>query len=65
VSDGIIAAGYTPEAVEILSQKKKGGFIILQGDVNYQMPDMEYREVAGAVFAQKRNNVGTAAAPDM
>ena len=57
VSDGIIAPGYTPEAVKILSAKKSGNFIVLQGDANFPMPDMEYREVCGAVFAQNRNNV--------
>ena len=34
-----------------------GNFIVLKGEMDFVMPDMEYREVAGAVFAQKRNNV--------
>ena len=55
VSDGLIAPGYTPEALAILSAKKGGNFIVLQGDPNYVSPDIEYREVGGAVFAQQRN----------
>jgi phosphoribosylaminoimidazolecarboxamide formyltransferase/IMP cyclohydrolase len=55
VSDGLIAPGYTPEALAILSAKKGGNFIVLQGDPDYVSPDIEYREVGGAVFAQKRN----------
>ena len=55
VSDGLIAPGYTPEALAILSAKKGGNFIVLQGDADYVSPDIEYREVGGAVFAQKRN----------
>jgi len=55
VSDGLIAPGYTPEALAILSKKKGGNFIILEGDIDYVSPDIEYREVAGAVFAQQRN----------
>ena len=55
VSDGIIAAGYTEKAQEILASKKNGGFIILEANCNYTPPMMEYREVYGACFAQKRN----------
>ena len=51
----MIAPGYTPEALAILSKKKGGNFIILEGDIDYVSPDIEYREVAGAVFAQQRN----------
>mmetsp|Transcript_14311 Transcript_14311/g.20428 ORF Transcript_14311/g.20428 Transcript_14311/m.20428 type:complete len:632 (-) Transcript_14311:156-2051(-) len=57
VSDGIIAPSYTPEALEILSQKKKGKFIILRANTDFQPPPMEYREVYGMTFAQKRNTV--------
>jgi phosphoribosylaminoimidazolecarboxamide formyltransferase/IMP cyclohydrolase len=56
VSDGIIAPGYEPAALAILSAKKSGNFIVLQATANYTPPDVEYREVQGAVFAQKRNN---------
>jgi len=55
VSDGIIAPGYTPEALEILSKKKGGKFIILQGDTTVDPPAEEWRELHGAVLAQKRN----------
>ena len=59
MSDGIIAPGYTPEALEILSNKKSGSLIVLQGDPDAiaASSGVEYREVAGAVFAQRRNDV--------
>lgn len=57
VSDGIVAAGYTDEALEILKQKKKGGFIILSATADFTPPDVEYREVYGMTFHQKRNDV--------
>lgn len=57
ISDGIIAAGYEPEALEILKKKKNGNFIILQGKVDFQMPEMEYRELHGCVLAQRHNDV--------
>ncbi|CAB9525515.1 biosynthesis protein PURH [Seminavis robusta] len=57
VSDGIVAPGYTPEALEILKSKKGGKFIILQATDNYQPGDVEYREVYGMTFSQKRNDV--------
>ena len=56
VSDGIIAPSYDPEALEILREKKKGGFIILQADEDAQPEEvLEYREVYGTVFRQQRN----------
>mmetsp|Transcript_40580 Transcript_40580/g.88705 ORF Transcript_40580/g.88705 Transcript_40580/m.88705 type:complete len:612 (-) Transcript_40580:240-2075(-) len=55
VSDGIIAPGYTPEALEILKAKKGGKFIVLQADASYVPPDKEYRMVGGVGFMQKRN----------
>lgn len=57
VSDGIVAPGYTPEALELLKSKKGGKFIILEATSNYVPPDVEYREVYGMTFAQKRNDV--------
>lgn len=57
ISDGIIAAGYTEEALEILKKKKNGGFIILQGKVDFKMPEMEYRELHGAILAQRHNDL--------
>uniref|UniRef100_A0A6B2L659 Phosphoribosylaminoimidazolecarboxamide formyltransferase n=1 Tax=Arcella intermedia TaxID=1963864 RepID=A0A6B2L659_9EUKA len=56
VSDGIIAPGYEPEALEILKTKKSGQYVILQANPDYKPPEMEYREVYGVVFAQKRND---------
>lgn len=57
ISDGIIAAGYEPEALEILKKKKNGNFIILQGKVDFAMLEMEFRELHGAVLAQRHNDV--------
>ena len=53
VSDGIIAAGYTPEALEVLKGKKKGNFIVLEATAGFVPPTMEYREVFGMAFSQK------------
>lgn len=57
VSDGIIAPGYTDEALAILKSKKGGSFIVLQAAANYDPGDVEYREVFGMAFAQQRNKV--------
>jgi len=57
VSDGIIAPSYTPKALEILKAKKGGKFIVLEVPPNYSPGDVEYREVYGMAFAQKRNDI--------
>lgn len=57
VSDGIIAPGYTDEALEILKKKKKGRYCIIKMDPNYEPEMMEHREIYGITFEQKRNNV--------
>jgi len=57
VCDGIIAPGFEPEALEILKAKKKGAFIILEADPSFVAPLVEYREVYGAAFSQRRNDV--------
>lgn len=57
VSDGIVAPGYTPEALAILKSKKGGNFIVLQAKPDYDAGEMEYREVFGMTFSQKRNQV--------
>ncbi|KAL7477144.1 hypothetical protein ACHAW6_002995 [Cyclotella cf. meneghiniana] len=57
VSDGIVAPGYTPAALEILKAKKGGKFIILEANPDFVPDDVEYREVYGMTFAQKRNDV--------
>lgn len=55
VSDGIIAPAYTEEALEILKKKRRGNFLIIQMDADYQPADMETKEVFGIKFEQKRN----------
>ena len=55
VCDGIIAPGYTDEALQLLKTKKKGGFIILKNNPDYVPPDMEVRQVGGIVLTQERN----------
>lgn len=57
VSDGVIAPGYEPEALEILKAKKKGGYLILQADPNFTPPQDEFREVYGVGFSQVRNDL--------
>jgi phosphoribosylaminoimidazolecarboxamide formyltransferase/IMP cyclohydrolase len=57
VSDGIVAPSYTPEAMAILKSKKGGKFIILEATPDYHPGDVEYREVYGMTFSQKRNDV--------
>ena len=56
VCDGIIAPNYEPEALEILKSKKKGAFIVLQGNVDFIPPTIEYRELYGVVLSQHRND---------
>lgn len=56
VSDLIIAPGYDPEALEILSAKKGGQYLVLQMDKNYEPPTIETRELFGFTFEQDRNN---------
>ncbi len=56
VSDGIIAPGYEPEALEILKTKKKGGYNIVQIDPDYVPQEKETKQVFGITFEQGRNN---------
>lgn len=56
VSDGIIAPGYEPEALEILKTKKSGNYTILQIDPNYVPEPIEHKQVFGITFEQGRNN---------
>ena len=56
VSDGIIAPGYTPEALEILKSKKKGGYNVVQIDSAYVPAEREEKDVFGVTFQQGRNN---------
>ena len=55
VSDGIIAPGYEPEALEILKQKKKGNYNIIQIDPDYVPAPIEHKDVFGITFEQGRN----------
>ena len=57
VSDGIIAPGFNPEALEILKSKKQGKFIVLKADPDFEPPEMEYRMCGGLGYMQKRNDV--------
>ena len=56
VSDGIIAPGYTPEALEILKSKRKGAYNIVKIDENYVPAEIEHKQVYGITFEQGRNN---------
>lgn len=56
VSDGIIAPGYEPEALEILKQKRKGNYNIVKIDPNYVPTLQEKKQVFGITFEQGRNN---------
>ncbi|MGN0076881.1 MAG: phosphoribosylaminoimidazolecarboxamide formyltransferase [Parafannyhessea sp.] len=55
VSDGIIAPGYTPEALEILSHKKKGNYNVVQIDPTYECAPIETKDVFGITFEQGHN----------
>ena len=56
VSDGVIAPGYTDEALAILKTKKKGGYNVVQIDPDYVPAPQEYKDVYGVTFQQGRNN---------
>ncbi len=56
VSDGIIAPGFTPEALEILKSKRKGAYNIVKIDENYAPAEIEHKQVYGITFEQGRNN---------
>ncbi|KAM9454378.1 bifunctional purine biosynthesis protein ATIC [Clarias gariepinus] len=56
VSDGIIAPGYDPEALRILSKKKNGNYCVLQMDPDYEPDEQEVRILFGLHMKQKRNN---------
>ncbi len=56
VSDGIIAPGYTPEALKILSAKKKGGYTIIKIDPDYEGSEREERTIFGITFSQPHNS---------
>lgn len=55
VSDGIIAPGYSPKALEILKAKRKGGYNIVKIDKDYKPDPVEHKQVYGVTFEQGRN----------
>ena len=57
VSDGIIAPGYEPEALEILKSKKKGNYNVVQIDPDYVPAPIEHKDVFGVTFEQGRNDL--------
>ena len=57
VSDGVIAPGYEPEALEILKSKRKGTYCILKMDENYKPAPIETKQVYGVSFEQGRNEL--------
>ncbi len=56
VSDGVIAPGYEPEALEILKSKRKGNYNVVKIDPNYVPQPIEQKQVFGITFEQGRNN---------
>ncbi len=56
VSDGVIAPGYTDEALELLKSKRGGGYNVIKIDPNYIPAEREHKEVFGITFEQGRNN---------
>ena len=57
VSDGVIAPGYEPEALELLKQKKKGNYNVIQIDENFVPAPLEHKEVFGVTFEQGRQEL--------
>jgi AICAR transformylase/IMP cyclohydrolase PurH len=56
VSDGVIAPGYTEEALAILKSKRNGSYLVMQMDPNYVPEEQETKQVFGVCFEQTRNN---------
>jgi phosphoribosylaminoimidazolecarboxamide formyltransferase/IMP cyclohydrolase len=56
VSDGIVAPGYEPEALALLSRKREGGYVVLEVDAAYTPPEVQTREVFGVTLEEKRND---------
>ena len=57
VSDGVIAPGYTEEALEILKQKKKGNYNVIEIDPDYVPAPLEHKQVFGVTFEQGRQEL--------
>lgn len=57
VSDGVIAPGYSPEALRILQAKRKGGYSVIEIDPGYEPAELETRDIFGVCFEQRFNDV--------
>ena len=57
VSDGVIAPGYEPEALQMLRSKKKGNYNVIQIDPDYRPAPVEHKDVFGITFEQGRNEL--------
>ncbi|HEY5957271.1 MAG TPA: phosphoribosylaminoimidazolecarboxamide formyltransferase [Polyangiaceae bacterium] len=57
VSDGVIAPGYEPQALEILKAKRGGSYCVIEIDPKFSAPELENREIFGITFEQRRNTV--------
>lgn len=57
VSDGVIAPDYTPEALQILREKRKGTYVVLKMDTEYRPAPIERKQVFGITFEQGRNEI--------
>ncbi len=57
VSDGVIAPGYTPEALAILQQKRRGTYNVIRIDPDYRPAPVEHKQVFGITFEQGRNEI--------
>lgn len=57
VSDGVIAPGYEPEALQILQSKKNGNYCVIEMDESYEPEPIERKQVFGVVFEQGRNDL--------
>ena len=57
MSDGVIAPGYTPEALAILQEKRKGTYNVIEIDENYKPVELETKMVYGVTFEQGRNEI--------
>lgn len=57
VSDGVIAPDFTPEALQILREKRKGTYCVLKVDTNYRPTSIERKQVWGVTFEQGRNEI--------
>jgi len=62
VSDGIIAPSYSPKALEILKAKRKGSYLVIKMNPDYEPPAIETKQVFGVTFEQKHNDIEISAA---